>query len=135
MAQFYSAVDTEGSGIHSPEVCLPVGGWEIFSIDPHEVTVADTVHGSFTLNRAIIERGLERQIVYYWFEQRGRRLTNDYVAKASVVYDSLTRDRTDGALVRFVTPVTRGESEAEADERLLRFMQHALPPLPRFVPE
>ena len=25
---------TEGDGIHSPEVCLPVGGWEIFSLEP-----------------------------------------------------------------------------------------------------
>ncbi|GIT93300.1 hypothetical protein JANAI61_37580 [Jannaschia sp. AI_61] len=135
---FYAAYyekQTEGSGIHSPEVCLPTGGWEVFSIDPTEVTIADTVYGTFTLNRAVIEMGLSRQLVYYWFEQRGERMTNDYLAKASVVYDSLTTGRTDGALVRFVTPIAPGEDEAVADARLQGFMADLLPRLPAFIPE
>ncbi|SNR72113.1 VPLPA-CTERM-specific exosortase XrtD [Puniceibacterium sediminis] len=135
---FFSAYydkQTEGSGIHSPEVCLPVGGWEVFSIEPTQVSFPDTVYGTFTLNRAVIEKGLSRQLVYYWFEQRGKRQTNDYVAKAGVVWDSLTIGRTDGALVRFVTPFAAGESEAEADTRLQGFMAEMLPQLPRFIPE
>lgn len=135
---FFSAYykkQTEGSGIHSPEVCLPVGGWEVFSLDPYAVDMSQTNFGTFEVNRAVIEKGLSRQIVYYWFEQRGQRMTNDYLAKASVVYDSLTRGRTDGALVRFVTPVVEGESEADADARLQRFMALSLERLPRFIPE
>lgn len=128
------ARQTEGSGIHSPEVCLPVGGWEVFAIRPFAVeTVAP--YGAFRLNRAVIERGLERQLVHYWFEQRGRRMTNDYLAKLSVVRDGLMRGRTDGALVRFVTPIGQDETEAEADARLQRVMDLALERLPRFVPE
>ena len=126
---------TEGSGIHSPEVCLPVGGWEIFSLDAQTITVPDTVYGTFELNRAVIQKGLSRQLVYYWFEQRGRRMTNDYAAKATVVYDSLTMGRTDGALVRFTTPIGEGESEAEADARIQALMADVLPRLPRFIPE
>ena len=129
------ASQTEGAGIHSPAVCLPVGGWEVFSIDPVEVTVPGTVYGTFTLNRAVIQKGLSKQVVYYWFEQRGRRMTNDYLAKASVVWDSLTRGRSDGALVRFVSPVLEGEGEAEADARIRAFMAEALPRLPDFIPE
>jgi EpsI family protein len=135
---FFSAYydkQTEGSGIHSPEVCLPVGGWEVFSIEPVQVAFPDTVYGEFTLNRAVIEKGLSRQLVYYWFEQRGRRMTNDYLAKATVVYDSLTIGRTDGALVRFVTEIGQGESEAAADARLQDFMAKLLSHLPRFIPE
>ncbi len=131
----YYDKQTEGSGIHSPEVCLPVGGWEVFSIDPYEVDMPGTTYGQFTLNRAVIQKGLSKQIVYYWFEQRGQRMTNDYLAKASVVYDSLTRGRTDGALVRFVTPIESGETEEQADARMQRFMAVALERLPRFVPE
>ena len=126
---------TEGSGIHSPKVCLPVGGWEVFSIDPYEVTVPGTVYGTFTLNRAVIQKGLAKQVVYYWFEQRGRRITNDYVAKATVVWDSLLRGRTDGALVRFVSPVLEGESEADADARIQALFAEALTRLPAFIPE
>ena len=131
----YYDKQTEGSGIHSPEVCLPVGGWEVYSIDPTPVSMPGTVYGDFQLNRAVIEKGLTRQLVYYWFEQRGKRMTNDYLAKADVVYDSLTIGRTDGAMVRFVTPINRGEDEAVADARLQTFMAELLPRLPRYIPE
>ena len=126
---------TEGEGLHSPEVCLPVGGWEVFSIDPTPVSIPGTVYGDFMVNRAVIQKGMSKQLVYYWFEQRGQRMTNDYAAKFSVVWDSLTRGRSDGALIRFVTPINPGETEADADARLQRFMAEALRLLPRFVPE
>lgn len=126
---------TEGEGLHSPEVCLPVGGWEVFSIDPTPISVPGTVYGDFDVNRAVIQKGLTKQLVYYWFEQRGKRMTGDYAAKFSVVWDSLTKGRTDGALIRFITPILEGEAEADADARLQRFMRLALQPLPRFIPE
>ena len=129
------ASQTEGEGLHSPEVCLPAGGWEVYSIDPTPVSIPGTVYGDFRVNRAVIQQGMSKQLVYYWFEQRGRRMTNDYLAKFSVVWDSLTRGRSDGALIRFVTPISPEESEADADARLQRFMLPALLNLPRFVPE
>ena len=132
---FYNK-QTEGSGIHSPEVCLPVGGWEIFSLDPYAVDMTSTTFGTFNVNRAVIQKGLSKQLVYYWFEQRGKRLTNDYKAKALVIYDSLTMGRTDGALVRYVTPIGTGKNaEAEADARIQAFMKLSLKRLPEFVPE
>ncbi|MEE4212890.1 MAG: VPLPA-CTERM-specific exosortase XrtD, partial [Parvularcula sp.] len=126
---------TEGSGIHSPEVCLPVGGWEIFRFETVPVDMAGTGYGTFEVNRAIIQKGLSEQLVYYWFEQRGKRMTNDFKAKMSVVYDSLTIDRTDGAIVRYITPILKNEPEGTADARLQRLMRETLPKLPRFVPE
>lgn len=124
----------DGSGIHSPDVCLPVGGWEVYSIDPYGVDMTDTPYGTFTLNRAIIQKGVDRQLVYYWFEQRGRRMTNDFLAKASVIRDSILIGRKDGALVRYVTPIRPGEADTDADARLQSFMRENLPALPRFVP-
>ena len=126
---------TVGGGIHSPEVCLPVGGWEVFSIEPVEVTMPDTVYGTFALNRAVIQKGVNKQLVYYWFEQRGRRMTNDFLAKMVVVYDSWARGRRDGALIRFVTPINTDEDEATADARLQKFMAEALRAMPNYVPE
>ena len=130
---FYES-QTEGSGIHSPEVCLPVGGWEIFSLEPFEVDMSGTPYGTFTLNRAVIQKGVSKQLVYYWFEQRGNRFVNDFKAKASVIVDSLRIGRTDGALVRFITPIGEDETPEQADARLQSFMRESLPNLPRFVP-
>ncbi|SEW37200.1 exosortase D, VPLPA-CTERM-specific [Aliiroseovarius sediminilitoris] len=125
---------TEGSGIHSPEVCLPVGGWEVFSLEPTKVTTNVPAYGSFNVNRAVIQKEMNKQLVYYWFEQRGKRQTNDFTAKIGVVIDSITMGRTDGALVRYVTPIRADETEADADARLIDFMNTSLPRMPRFVP-
>ena len=126
---------TEGSGIHSPEVCLPSGGWEVSELQRTVLPITGT-DGPLSLpaNRAIIQKGLSRQLVLYWFEQRGRRMTNDYAAKAVTVWDALTKGRTDGALVRLVTPLSHGETATEAEERLIRFLGHSLGALPRFIP-
>lgn len=135
--QFFSAwyaSQTEGQGIHSPEVCLPGAGWEIFALNAREVHIPNTVYGTFTLNRAIIENGLDRQLVYYWFDQRGQRVTNDFAAKMTVLRDGLTVGRTDGALVRFLTPIDAGEDIAQADARLQAFMGDVLRMLPVYVP-
>jgi len=125
---------TEGSGIHSPEVCLPVGGWEIFNLEPYEIESGVEGYGRFSVNRAVIQKGLSQQLVYYWFEQRGKRQTNDFTAKIGVVIDSLTMGRTDGALVRYVTPINPNEKESDADARLTQFIGMSLTRLPRFVP-
>lgn len=125
---------TEGSGIHSPEVCLPVGGWEIFSLTQQIVHLPTTPYGSFAVNRAVIQKGLSKQLVYYWFEQRGKRQTNDYAAKIGVVWDSLIIGRSDGAIVRFVTPIADHETEADAELRMLRLMELILQKLPKHVP-
>ena len=130
----YYLNQTDGEGIHSPEVCLPVGGWEIFSIDPYEVDMGDTPYGRFEVNRAVIQKGEAKQLVYYWFEQRGKRMTNDFAAKLSVIWDGVTRGRTDGALVRFTTPIDPREDVAAADARLQAMMRETLPRLPRYVP-
>jgi len=130
----YYLKQTGGQGIHSPEVCLPTGGWEIFSIGERSVDMSAAGYGRFDAVRAVIQNGTTRQIVYYWFEGRGERIANDFAAKGDVLWDSLLTGRTDGALVRFITPVLPGETEAEAEARLLGFMPLALKPLPRFVP-
>ena len=111
-----------------------MGGWEIFSLTPQTVDFTAAGYGTFEVNRAVIEKGLSKQLVYYWFEQRGKRMVNDFRAKLSVVYDGLTIGRTDGALIRYVTPIAEDETESEAEARLMGFIGQSLPSLPRFVP-
>ncbi|MEM7669205.1 MAG: VPLPA-CTERM-specific exosortase XrtD [Pseudomonadota bacterium] len=127
---------TDGSGIHSPEVCIPAGGWEMSQITeaPLSMTLDDGSVAAFSVNRAVIQKGLSQQLVYYWFEGRGRRMTSDYVAKAATVYDGVTIGRSDGALVRLITPILAGESESAADARLQAMLGETLEVLPRFIP-
>ncbi len=89
---------------------------------------------SLQVNRAIVRLGNQRQIVYYWFDERGRTLTNEYVARWYLFWDALTRHRTDGALVRFVAEYPPNASAAEVDAKILRLAARIEPTLSRYVP-
>lgn len=128
------ASQTEGAQIHSPEVCLPGAGWEVFRIEPVTVALPGTRTGAVRLNRAVIQKGLERQLVYYWFQARGRQFTGDFAARFANITDSLSLGRTDGGLVRVITPIG-DEGVAAADARLERFLAASVDELPHFIPE
>ena len=127
------ADQTGGAGIHSPEVCLPMGGWEVSQFGQHRLALPDRT--AFEVNRAVISKGLSRQLVYYWFDERGTPMTSDWRAKLSVIVDSVMRGRSDGALVRYVTPIDPNEKIATADARLTRFISQSLPRLRPYIPD
>ena len=125
---------SDGTGIHSPEICIPGSGWEVFRWDQITVSPGNGLQ-AFDVNRAVIQKGQQRQLVYYWFEQRGRRLAGEVETKLYTVYDSAFRGRADGALVRLTTPLASGEAEAVGDRRLQEFMSPALAAFPAFIPK
>lgn len=125
-----------GSGIHSPEVSLPMAGWEVSAWTERLVTAGSGDNpASFTVNRSIIQRGLSRQLVYFWFEQNGRKVTSSYASKMYAIVDSIRDGRSDAGIVRLLTPIGPNESEADADDRLQRYLAGALPELSEFMPD
>jgi exosortase D (VPLPA-CTERM-specific) len=127
------ASQTEGAQIHSPEVCLPGAGWEVFRIEPVTVDLPGTATGAVRLNRVVIQKGLERQLVYYWFQARGGQYTGDFAARFANIADSARLGRTDGGLVRVITPIGE-DGVAAADGRLQRFLAASVDAIPRFIP-
>jgi EpsI family protein len=122
----------KGQSAHSPKSCLPGGGWEFTSFGDHTVS---TPHGTLTVNRAVIAHGADREVMYYWFQQRGRVVTDEYLVKWFIFRDALTRNRTDGALVRLIAPIPPHGSEADADRELTQFLQMLSTRLNRYVPD
>jgi len=120
---------------HSPRACLPGGGWEL--TDLRELTLAPVAAGGKPLrvNHAVIKKGEERQLVYYWFQQRGRNIASEYTVKWYIFWDSLTKNRSDGALVRLVTQVGRGEDIDAAERRLTEFARLMNLSLTEYVPD
>jgi exosortase D (VPLPA-CTERM-specific) len=123
-----------GRSVHSPRTCLPGGGWQIVEFDQVTVPGVEAAGQPLRVNRAVIGLGSQRQLVYYWFQQRGRIITNEYLAKWYLFWDSLTRNRTDGALVRLVVPVDESEQTANADQDLERFSAAVVPVLEDYIP-
>jgi exosortase D (VPLPA-CTERM-specific) len=125
----------KGEAVHSPRSCLPGGGWQLRNFDQR--TLSDVKIGGRPLrvNRTLIELGNQRQLVYYWFQQRGRIVTNEFAVKWYLFWDALTRHRTDGALVRLIVALPPASSEAEADLRLTDLARRIAPTLTRYVPD
>lgn len=121
-------------GVHSPEICLPSAGWEIAWLERTDMAAQLDSQTPFALNRAIIQRGQERMMVYYWFEQKGRRIAWDFAAKYWLMADGIRTGRTDGALVRMSTPISAGEADAAAEARLQSMLRALTAHLQRFIP-
>ncbi len=134
--EFFSAFykDQTKGGTHSPEICLPSAGWEIAQLDRVDVAPELGLDEPYRLNRAIIQKGEAKMLVYYWFEQHGRHVAWDFEAKMLLLWDGFTIQRTDGALVRLTTAISPNETEAQAEVRLQEMFRQTINVLPKFVP-
>jgi exosortase D (VPLPA-CTERM-specific) len=125
------ASQSGGQSSHSPRTCIPGGGWTITELG--EASVGGHA-GASKVNRALIQKGEHRQLVYYWFSQRGRTLTSELAVKWYILQDGIRTGRTDGALLRLVTPVPPNEDIARAEQRLGEFLAAVEPQLRGHMP-
>jgi EpsI family protein len=131
----YYAVQRPYQTVHSPRSCLPGGGWRIEQLDQRQVPGLRLGSGPLRINRALIQQGNQRELVYYWFQERGRDITSEYLGKWYLLVDAVSRNRTDGALVRLITPLRDGEDPRLGDARLTQFGAAAVPTLARYLPD
>ncbi len=121
-----------GNTIHSPQNCLPGAGWTPIEARRFQLTRPD---GNLaTLNRYVLARGPDRLLVLYWYQAHARIVASEYWAKFYLVADAIRLNRTDGALVRVVTPVLPGEDMRLAQGRAVEFAQLILPRLDSYIP-
>ena len=127
----YVESQRSGSVPHSPKACIPGGGWEITNTKIHEVAIDN--QKTIKVTRMMIAKGESKQIVYYWFHQRGRDLSNEFSMKFALLYDAIKMNRTDGAIVRYTVPVYK--SEVESDRALEDFIRITYPLLLKYIPD
>jgi len=130
----YYASQRAGESAHSPQSCLPGGGWKINKLTQQRIDNALPGNASFDVNRVQIQMGESRILVYYWFQQRGRVITNEYLVKWYLLVDGLQRNRTDGALVRLTTVIAPDEEWSAGDKRLNDFVHDVAPVLETYIP-
>lgn len=126
----YYASQRGGDTIHSPKNCLPGAGW-----DPiHSGYTSISLPGGrqIVVNEYVIQKDLDKQLVFYWYQGRGRVIANEYWSKFWMMADAVSRNRTDGALVRLITPMNDGE--AKARDRLVSFTKLLFPHLDELIP-
>ncbi len=120
----------EGKTNHSPRQCLPGAGWKILKASTVAVSVFD--HGQITVNRYLMENGGTRELFLFWYQGRGRQTTSEYAAKLYLIWDSLTKHRTDGALIRVNSSVTSSPEQALKTQS--SFISSFYPLLSKYIP-
>ena len=130
----YYESQRKGEAVHSPRACIPGDGWRIESHTQSSIEGVRADGNPITVNEVLISRGNTRQLVYYWFDQRGKQLVNQWQVKWYLLLDGIATQRTDGAMLRLVTPVRQNESAEAASQRLERFMRVIVPRSQSFLP-
>src|SRR5262249_42171795 len=113
-------------------------GWSPVSKAYETIAVDDAAGGpqSITVNRYVVQKGLDRQSVLYWYQGRGRVVASEYLSKFFLVYDALRFNRSDAALVRVVSPrlSTSEDGDREALARAVAFVMGMFPALHAYLP-
>jgi EpsI family protein len=129
----YFKSQREGKGIHSPRQCLPGAGWNPVNIAVYQMKVPGHNPELVPVNKFVMGKGLDRQLYLFWYHGRGRVYANEYWNKIYLIWDGLTKKRTDGALVRVNNPIT--ENAEEALKTQSDFIQLFLPLLKEYIPD
>lgn len=134
----YHDSQRQGDTMHSPLNCLPGAGWQPLELGRREVRVVgapgQTGESVVELNRVVIGKGLERNLVYYWYQSHRRVVASEYLGKYYTVVDAIRHNRTDAALVRVIVPIPRGVATVDPDEVAVEFIQQLFPELAVFFP-
>jgi EpsI family protein len=128
----YYGSQRSGDALHSPKNCLPGAGWEPISSGTVRIADPSAPGKSFAVNHYVIERGGEQQDVLYWYQAHGRRFASEYLGKIYLVWDGITKGRTDGALIRITASRTSGSSESLP--AMVAFAKDLSPILPQYLP-
>jgi EpsI family protein len=128
----YFPTQRSGDTIHSPNHCLPGAGWIPITKEVIRITRPDG--STFPANRYVGSKDGERQLVLYWFQAHGRVVASDWAAKYYLVEDSIHMNRSDGSLVRLMTPMVNGESADAAQARMMKLGSTFLPLLDNYIP-
>ncbi len=122
-----------GDTIHSPSHCLPGGGF--VPTLRETIKLKDEDGKSFPVNRYVVSKGGDRQLVLYWFLAHGRGVASEYSAKYYLIADSIRMNRSDGALIRLMSPMEKDETPDAAQQRMMKLGAQLLPMLNSYIPK
>jgi EpsI family protein len=122
-----------GDTIHSPDHCLLGAGF--FPISREEIQLPRPDGSSIPVRRYVVSKSGQPWLVLYWFQAHGRVVASEWWAKYFLIFDSIWMNRSDGGMVRLMTPMLKGESPDAAQERLMKFGSQLLPLLDSYMPK
>ena len=91
--------------LHSPLVCFPGQGWNIYDDNSLKLRVGS--HGKFLLNTRtmIAERGDTRDLVLFWYQAYDKTLHRTFMQKLTVTYNNIVRNKGESAFMRVIVRI------------------------------
>lgn len=130
---FYGS-QRQGDTIHSPLNCLPGSGWEPVSQGRLVIPGLGPSGDGIEVNRYVVQKGLDRQMVLYWYQSHGRVVASEYKSRLLLIGDAMRINRTDGSMVRVIAPIPH-EADGVAAEKLAEgFVRQLFPLLTGYIP-
>ncbi len=130
----YFATTWGGKSYHSPRNCMPGSGWDVARLEVVPLELSNPHPHRVEVSRMLMQKGVEHQIVLYWYQGRGRIMPTEYSERVYRVIDSLFRQRTDGAFVRIIVPVFDNRMD-DAMKTAVDFAYHIIPILNTYLPQ
>ena len=125
---YHDGGDRSGE-IHSPKHCLPGSGWLKESSARLQIPAAGN---KLNLVKAVYQKGDSRTLFLYWFQVRGKSISEEYALKAAEIANSVLSQRRDASLIRVSIPIRASEQQAAAIGE--RFIGDVLPSIRAFLP-
>ncbi len=126
---FHSGARESGQ-IHSPKQCLPGGGW--FKVREERASV-DAGGKKVKLVNAVYQKGDSRECFIYWYQVKGRPLSDEYSLKLNQVFNSVLFRRRDAAFIRVSLPVD-DDDNSRAFSTGRDFVDAFYPAIEEFLP-
>ena len=130
---YFTAVGVTG-GYHSPQNCMPGGGWNMTTIEDVALPPNGLYTNGVTIKKAIVQKGAERQVVLYWFQNRGRIISSEYWEKIYLVLDAVFKQRRDGSFIRIIAKIPPNATEEAFTRDMLSFAQKTMEIATEFIP-
>jgi len=130
---FYAS-QRQGDTIHSPLNCLPGAGWEPISQGRLVIPAVAGSDRDIEVNRYVIQKGLDRQMVLYWYQSHGRVVASEYTSRLMLIGDAMRLNRTDGSMVRVIAPIPHEADGSAAEKLAVTFVHQLFPLLGAYIP-
>jgi len=128
----YFEIQREGKQVHSPRQCLPGGGWNVVKQSEYLLETKDPKQRRVSINLNLMSKGSAKVLYLWWYHGRGRIYANEFLNKLYLVWDAITKRRTDGALVRI--NMEAYEDIDQVLEKEIEFINLIMPFMDQYIP-
>lgn len=127
---YYPEQDSSAAA-HAPVSCMLGGGWSI--IKKGEVPPNENPH-NIPLGQMLLKKQNSYIVSNFWFQQRGRSISNEFMNKIYLFIDALKTRRTDGGLVRIELIMRPGMSPEQGQAVVDEFIEFIKPEITKYIP-